>query len=160
MDSPMPVSMEDTEPMALTPTPMATTARGLLRPSPRLRLTPLFCMDPTDTPDTPMPVSMVLDTGPMEPTPILMPTTARGPLRPSLRLRLTPLFCMAPMAMDSPIPVSMEDTEPMELTPTPMDTTARGLLRPSPRLRLTPLFCMAPMDMAPTPMPVSMVDTE
>merc|ERR1712154_218330 len=91
-------------------------------------------------------------------TPIPMDTTARGPLRPSLRLRLTPLFCMAPMAMDTPMPVSMEDTEPMVLTPTPMPTTARGPLRLSPRLRLTPLFCMAPMAMD-SPIPVSMEDT-
>merc|ERR1711868_141333 len=125
--------MEDTGPMALTPTPIATTARGPLRPSPRLRLTPLsstelMAMD-----------SLMLDM-PMEPTPPPTPmdtdsSTARGLLRPSLRLRLTPLLRMAPMAMDSPMLV------PMEPTPTPLvaTTTARGLLRLSPRPRLTPL---------------------
>merc|ERR1712013_535777 len=146
--------MEDTGLMAPTPTLMDTTARGLLRPSPRLRLTQLFCTDPMDTP---MPVSMdtpMEDTEPMVLTPTLMDlmdTTARGLLRPSPRLRLTPLFCTDPT--DTPMPVSMdtpmEDTEPMVLTPTLMDlmdTTARGLLRPSPRLRLTPLFCTDPTD--------------
>merc|ERR1719445_1203685 len=100
--------------MVLTPTLMDTTARGPLRPSLRLRLTPLFCTDPTDTP---MPVSMdtpMEDTEPMEPTPTLMDTTARGLLRP--RPRLTLLFCTDPT--DTPMPVSMdtpmEDTEPME----------------------------------------------
>merc|ERR1712020_632282 len=111
--TPMPVSMEDTEPMVLTPTPMATMARGLLRPSPRLRLTPLFCMAPMAM-DSPIPVSME-DTGPMELTPTPMDTTARGLLRPSPRLRLTPLFCMDPTDMpDTPMPVSMVlDTGPM-----------------------------------------------
>merc|ERR1719350_547668 len=90
-DTPILVSMVDTEPMEPTPTLMDTTARGLLRPSPRLRLTPLFCTDPTDTP---MPVSMdtpMEDTEPMEPTPTPMDTTERGPLRLSPRPRLTPL---------------------------------------------------------------------
>merc|ERR1719468_1163444 len=99
--------MEDTEPMVLTPTPMDpmdTMARGPLRPSPRLRLTPLFCTDPMDTP---MPVSMVdtgpmEDTEPMEPTPTPMDTTARGPLRPSPRPRLIPLFSTPPPMLPLP----------------------------------------------------------
>merc|ERR1711990_980016 len=117
----MPVSMEDTGPMApmvLTPTPMDTTARGPLRLSPRLRLIPGILMEPMEP--TPMPVSME-DTGPMVLTPTPMDTTARGPLRPSPRLRPTPLFCTDPT--DTPMPVSMVDTGPMApmvLTPTPM----------------------------------------
>merc|ERR1712147_314094 len=169
----------DTEPME--PTPILTTERGLLMPSPRLmlRLTPLSSTDPTDIP---MPVSMV-DTEPMVPTPLpmdmatepmeptLILTMERGllMLSPRLRLmlRLTPLSSTDPT--DIPMLVSMVDTEPMVPTllpmdmdtepmePTPILTTERGLLMPSPRLRLTLLFSTDPTDI---PMPVSMVDTE
>merc|ERR1712095_218084 len=120
-DIPMPVSMVDTEPMVPTPlpmdmdtepmepTPILTMERGLLMPSPRLRLmlrlTPPFSTDPMDIP---MPVSMVdtepmvptllptdMDTEPMEPTPIL--TMERGLLM--LSPRLMPLSSMELMAM-------------------------------------------------------------
>merc|ERR1712029_1028388 len=64
----MPVSMVlDTGPMEPTPTLMPTTARGPLRPSPRPRLTPLFCMAPTAM--VPAPTTAMEDTEPMEPTP-------------------------------------------------------------------------------------------
>merc|ERR1712080_68648 len=64
-----------------------TTARGRLRLSPRLLLTPTFCTVATTDMDS--------DTLAMEAT-----TTARGRLRPSLRL--TPTFCtVATTAMDS-----------------------------------------------------------
>merc|ERR1712147_408027 len=119
-DIPMLVSMVDTEPMVPTPlpmdmdtepmepTPILTTERGLLMPSPRLRLTLLFSTDPTDIP---MPVSMVdtepmvptplptdMDTEPMEPTPIL--TTERGLLM--LSPRLTPLSSPPPPMLSPP----------------------------------------------------------
>merc|ERR1719476_1300436 len=124
MDIPMLVSMADTEPMVPTPlpmdmdteptvpTPILTMERGLLMPSPRLRLmlrlTPLSSTDPTDIP---MPVSMVdtepmvptpllmdMDTEPMEPTPIL--TTERGLLM--LSPRLTPLSSTPPPMLSPP----------------------------------------------------------
>merc|ERR1719351_522571 len=82
----------DTEPMVPTPTPMDTTARGPLRPSPRLRLMPTT-LDMVDSMvDTDMPVLAMVDT-PMVPTP--MPTTERGLLMPSPRLMPTmPLMDM------------------------------------------------------------------
>merc|ERR1712003_246900 len=70
----------DTDTMELTPTLMDTTARGLLRLSPRLTL-----MLTTDT--TAMPAPTPMDTGPTDmDTPT--DTTARGPLMP----RLSPRF--------------------------------------------------------------------
>merc|ERR1711902_431119 len=96
-----------------------TTARGPLRLSLRLRLTPLFCMDPTDTP---MLVSMV-DT-PMVPTPMpMVPSTERGPLMPSPRLMLMPTTMeLTVLAMvDSMVDT---DTEPMVPTPMPMVSMA------------------------------------
>merc|ERR1719282_1593982 len=106
----------DTGPMVPTPTPMDTTARGPLRLS--LRLTPLFCTDPMDTP---MPVSMV-DT-PMVPTPMpMVPSMERGPLMPSPRLMLTMELTVLAMAMvDFMVDT---DTGPMVPTPTPMVSTA------------------------------------
>merc|ERR1712172_413793 len=120
--------MEPTVPTAHMPMVATTTARGPLRPSPRLRLMPMLT---TDT--TPMPV----------------PTTARGLLMPSPRLRPTPPSSIAPMDMASPMLEPMEpmvDTEPMVPTPIPMvlATTARDLLRLSLRLRLTPLSSTPP----------------
>merc|ERR1712226_1492103 len=105
MASPTPVSTGamvltpmDTE--LMEPTPMPTTARGLLmlspRPMPMPRLTPLCSTEPMDM-ASPTPVStgaMVLtptDTELMEPTPT--PTTARGPLMLSPRLTL---LCSTP----------------------------------------------------------------
>merc|ERR1712003_253629 len=92
--------MGDTGPMVPTPTPMDTTARGPLRPSPP------FCMDPTL-----MPVSMV-DTEHMEPTPIPMDTMERGLLRPSPRLILMPT------TMELTV-LAMLDTVAMPMAPTP-----------------------------------------
>merc|ERR1711890_8634 len=71
-------------------TGVTTMARGRLRLSPRLLLTPTFCMVATTDMD-----SDTLATVAMEAT-----ITARGRLRPSLRL--TPTFCtVATTAMDS-----------------------------------------------------------
>merc|ERR1712158_196715 len=69
---------------ATTDTVLATTARGLLRLSPRPRLlpTPTCCTVDTATTDT---VSAITDT--------VSATTARGLLRPSPRPRLTPTCC-------------------------------------------------------------------
>merc|ERR1711978_522631 len=101
-----------------TPTPMDTTARGPLRPSPRPRLTPGWPMDmvlvtTTAMLDTPMPTATT-------------DTTARGLLRPrpSPRLMPTPTCCTAD---------TVWDTTATGPTATPTDTTARGLLMPSPR---------------------------
>merc|ERR1719449_201004 len=104
----------DTEPMVPTPTPMDTTARGPLRPSLRLRLTPPFCMDPTL-----MPVSMV-DTEHMVPTPIPMDTMERGLLRLSPRLMLMPTTMeLTVLAMLDTVAMPMAPT-PMPMVPTPM----------------------------------------
>merc|ERR1711885_91722 len=97
----MPVSMVDTEPMVPTlmpmePTPILTTARGLLMLS--LGLMPTMVL--TDTVSPMLDMAMVLamlDMPPMVPTPIL--TTARGLLMLSLRLMPT----MVLMAMVSPM---------------------------------------------------------
>merc|ERR1739838_255801 len=142
--------MEPTVPTAHMPMAATTTARGLLRPSPRLRLMPMLTTDTTAMPaPTPMvPMVPVMDTD-MVPTPMPVPTTTRGPLMPSPRLRPTPPSSIAPMDMASPMlePTEpMVDTEPMVPTPIPMvaTPTARDLLRPSPRLRLTPLSSTPP----------------
>merc|ERR1719229_1546877 len=79
----------DTEDTDTVDTVLATTARGRLRLSPRLRLTPTFCMVDTmdwDTEDTDTVSTTVC-------------TTARGRLRLPPRLRLTPTFCMAAMVL-------------------------------------------------------------
>merc|ERR1712227_829579 len=151
----IPVSMEDTEPMALTPTLMPTTARGPLRPSPRPRLTPLFCMAPMAMVPAPTTVSME-DTGPMVLTPTPMDTTARGPLRLSPRPRLTPLSSTQPPSPLWPPPLSRLSSPlspPLSTpTPTPM-STARGPLM----LRLTPLsstlLVLLPLPTPTTPSP-------
>merc|ERR1739838_645991 len=153
----MPEPMEPTVPTAYMPMVATTTARGQLRPSPRLRLMPMLTMDTTAMPaPTPMvPMVPVMDTD-MVPTPMPVPTTARGLLMPSPRLRLTPPSSIAPMDMASPMLEPMEpmvDTEPMVPTPIPMvlaTPTARGPLRPSPRLRLTPLSS-TPLPALPLP---------
>merc|ERR1711881_16611 len=77
---------------ATTDTVLATTARGLLRLSPRPRLlpTPTCCTADTATTDT------------------VSATTARGLLRPSPRPRLTPTCCTADTDTDT---VSDTDTD-------------------------------------------------
>merc|ERR1739838_842738 len=143
--------MEPTVPTVHMPMVATTTARGPLRPSPRLRLMPMLTTDTTAMPaPTPMvPMVPVMDTD-MVPTPMPVPTTARGLLMPSPRLRPTLPSSIAPMDMASPMlePMEpMEPTEPMVPTPIPMvlaTPTARGPLRPSPRLRLTPLSSTPP----------------
>merc|ERR1712078_649060 len=92
--------------------------RGLLMPSPRLRLMPTT-LEVTVL-DTAMVDSMVdVDTGPMVPTP--MPTTERGLLMPSPRLMLMPTTLdMVDSMVDTDMPVlAMVDT-PMVPTPMPM----------------------------------------
>merc|ERR1719228_1258172 len=131
-----------------------TTARGLLRPSPRprLRLIPTTMVDTVwampdmamDTVLDTMAVDMAMDSDTMEAT----DTTARGLLRPSPRprLRLIPttmvdtVWAMLDMAMAADTMVMAADTAMDSDTMVAMDTTARGLLRPSlrPRLRLIP----------------------
>merc|ERR1719341_2595520 len=103
---PMVPMVMDTEPMVPTPMPVPTTARGLLMPSPRLRLTLLSSTTPMDM-ASPMlePMDPMEPTEPMVPTPMPMVATptARGPLRPSPRLRLIPLSSTTPMDMASPM---------------------------------------------------------
>merc|ERR1712202_65834 len=86
---------------ATTDTVLATTARGLLRPSPRPRLIPTCC-----TADT------VWDTGATEATTATAwdtdTTTARGLLRLSPRPRPTPTCCTADTDTDT---VSDTDTD-------------------------------------------------
>merc|ERR1711885_84734 len=114
----MPVSMVDTEPMVPTlmpmePTPILTTARGLLMLS--LRLMPTMVL--TDTVSPMLDMAMVLamlDLLAMEPTPIL--TTARGLLMLSPRLML--LISMDLMDM---LDTGMLLPTPMVPTPMPMD---------------------------------------
>merc|ERR1711868_70560 len=74
----MVVSMVDTDtgPMVPTPTPMDTTVRGLLMPSPRLRPTMLLTDMVSPMLDTAMPVlSMVMVPTPMPMVP--MPTASK-----------------------------------------------------------------------------------
>merc|ERR1712137_145044 len=128
MASPMPD-------MAMVPTPMLTTERGLLMLSPRLMLT-LTTMELTvlAMPDMAMVLAMLDTLLPM----VAMPTTERGLLTPSPRLML--LFSMALMDMVDMVLV-MPDTAmvptPTPMVPTPMPTE-RGLLMLSPRLMLMP----------------------
>merc|ERR1712105_280072 len=88
----------------------ATTARGLLRPSPRPRLIPTCCT-----------VDTVWDTGATEATTATAwdtdTSTARGLLRPSPRPRPTPTCCTADTDTDT---VSDTDTD----TDTVSDTAA------------------------------------
>merc|ERR1719228_2234688 len=129
-----------------------TTARGLLRPSPRprLRLIPTTMVDTVwampdmamDTVLDTMAVDMAMDSDTMEAT----DTTARGLLRPSPRprLRLIPttmvdtVWAMLDMAMAADTMVMAADTAMDSDTMVATDTTERGLLRLSPRPRLIP----------------------
>merc|ERR1712137_746998 len=158
MASPMPD-------MAMVPTPMLTTERGLLMLSPRLMLT-LTTMELTvlAMPDMAMVLAMLDTLLPM----VAMPTTERGLLTPSPRLML--LFSMALMDMVDMV-LAMPDTA-MVPTPTPMVPipmpTERGLLMLS--LRLMPMLTtmelmvlampdmamLLPTPMEPTPMPTDM----
>merc|ERR1712137_1442837 len=151
MASPMPD-------MAMVPTPMLTTERGLLMLSPRLMLT-LTTMELTvlAMPDMAMVLAMLDTLLPM----VAMPTTERGLLTPSPRLML--LFSMALMDMVDMV-LAMLD---MAMVPTPMPTE-RGLLMLS--LRLMPMLTtmelmvlvmpdmamLLPTPMEPTPMPTDM----
>merc|ERR1719219_2660987 len=92
----------------------ATTARGLLMPSPRLmpRLIPTFCMEAMD-------MDMVSD--------MAMVATA-------MDMDMVSDMAMVAMAMD----MDLDTMVAMDI----LDTTARGLLTPSPRLRLIPTCCM------------------
>merc|ERR1719209_381748 len=84
---------------ATTDTVLATTARGLLRLSPRPRLlpTPTCCTVDTATTDT---VSAITDTVSAT-TDTVSATTARGLLRLSPRPRLTPTCCTADTVSDT-----------------------------------------------------------
>merc|ERR1712137_931992 len=151
MASPMPD-------MAMVPTPMLTTERGLLMLSPRLMLT-LTTMELTvlAMPDMAMVLAMLDTLLPM----VAMPTTERGLLTPSPRLML--LFSTELMDMVDMVLV-MPDTA---MVPTPMPTE-RGLLMLS--LRLMPMLTtmelmvlvmpdmamLLPTPMEPTPMPTDM----
>merc|ERR1719367_119992 len=104
-------------------TAMATTARGLLMPSLRLR--------PRLSPDMAM-VATAVDTAAMVATGVAaMATTARGLLMPSLRLmlllRLSPGMAMAATAVDT---AAMAVDTAMVVTVVVMVATARGLLSP------------------------------
>merc|ERR1712154_267430 len=92
----------------------STSPRGLLMPSPRLRLMPTT-LEVTVL-ATAMVDSMVdMDTGPMVPTPMpMVPTTERGLLMPSPRLMPTmPLTDMVSPMLDTAMPVL-----PMVMVPT------------------------------------------
>merc|ERR1712038_1363463 len=120
-----------------------TTARGLLRPSPRprLRLIPTTMVDTVwampdmamDTVLDIMAVDMAMDSDTM----VATDTTARGLLRlsPRPRLRLIPttmvdtVWAMLDMAMAADTMVMAADTAMDSDTMVAMDTTASGLLR-------------------------------
>merc|ERR1712176_1142570 len=108
----MPVLATAMVDMPMVATPMPTTERGPLMPSPRLRLMP------TTLEVTVLAMAMVdfmvdMDTEPMVPIP--MPTTERGPLMPSPRLMPTmPLMDMVSPMLDTAMPVL-----PMVMVPTP-----------------------------------------
>merc|ERR1719516_821300 len=139
-----------------------TTARGLLRLSPRPRLIPTTLVDTMLDMVLVMPtMDMALDTTDMD-----SDTTARGLLMLSLRPRLIPttlVDTMVDMAVDTMVDMDMVLVMPtmdMALDTTDMDsdTTARGLLRLSTRPRLIPttledtmvdmVLVMPTMDMA------------
>merc|ERR1711911_346284 len=126
MASPMPD-------MAMVPTPMPTTERGLLMLSPRLMLM-LTTMELTVLAmlDTALVLAMPDTLPPM----VAMPTTERGLLTPSPRLML--LFSMALMDMVDMV-LAMLDMA-MVPTPTPM----------------VPMAMLLPTPMVPTPMPTDM----
>merc|ERR1711911_110625 len=107
MASPMPD-------MAMVPTPMLTTERGLLTPSPRLML--LFSTELTDMVDM---VLVMPDTA-MEPTPMPM---ERGLLMLSLRLMLM-LTTMELMVLAMPDTAMLLPT-PMVPTPMPTDMASK-----------------------------------
>merc|ERR1712112_198509 len=148
---------------ATTDTDTATTARGLLRLSPRLR--PRLWLIPTtatatvsdtamDTTATDMDMAMALDTTDVA---TMVATMARGLLMLSPRLRprlwLIPTTAMATVsdtldtAMDTTatdMALAMDTTD----VATMVATTARGLLMlsPRPRLMLIPTTAMAMVD--------------
>merc|ERR1712098_784534 len=101
-----------------------------LMPSPRLMLTPTFCM--VDTTDT---VLAMLDTTDI-PMPTELPTTERDLLMLSLRLMLILIFFMVDMDMDTLDTVDTMDTHMLM----DMLTTESALPMPSPRLMLTLTF--------------------
>merc|ERR1712110_365946 len=141
--------------MAMEPTPMPTTERGLLMLSPRLMLM-LTTMELTVLA---MLVLAMLDMVMLLPTPMEPMPTERGLLMPSPRLMLlfsTELTDMVDTAL-AMLDMAMVPT-PTPMVPTPMPTE-RGLLMPSLRLVLMPttmeLTVLAMPDMAmllPTPM--------
>merc|ERR1719381_339694 len=126
-----------------------TLARGLLMPSPRLRLILLFFMVPI------MAVWVMLDMDMLDlamdiPMPLDITILARGLLMPSPRprLMLILLFFMVPIM----VVWDMPDMDMLDLAmdiPMLLDTTilARGLLMlsPRPRLMLILLFFMVPI---------------
>merc|ERR1712137_1295040 len=117
MASPMPD-------MAMGPTPMPTTERGLLMLSPRLMLT-LTTMELTVLAmlNTAMVLAMPDTLLPM----VAMPTTERGLLTPSPRLMLlfsTELTDMVDMVLVMPDTAMVPTPTPTEPTPMPME---RGL---------------------------------
>merc|ERR1711911_350686 len=159
MASPMPD-------MAMEPTPMPTTERGLLMLSPRLMLM-LTTMELTVLAmlDTAMVLAMpdMLLPTPMEPMP-----TERGLLMPSPRQMLLfsmELTAMVAMVLVMPDTAMVPTPTPTEPTPMPME---RGLLMLSLRLmlmlttmELTVLAMpdtamLLPTPMVPTPMPTDM----
>merc|ERR1712168_1077082 len=107
--------------------------------SPRLMLTPTFCMEDMDwdilamldTMDTPMPTMDIMESV------LLMPS-----LRP--RLMLTPTFSMEDMDMEDMDTDVLDMLDTMDILMLTMESV---LLMPSPRLMLTPTFCMEDMDM-------------
>merc|ERR550534_1682918 len=144
MASPMPD-------MAMEPTPMPTTERGLLMLSPRLMLT-LTTMELMVLVMA-MLVLAMLDMVMLLPTPMEPMPTERGLLMPSPRLML--LFSTELTDMVDTV-LAMPDTA---MVPIPMATTERGLLMLSLRLMLMlttmelmvlamPAMAMLPMDMA------------
>merc|ERR1711915_914128 len=98
-------------------------ARGLLTPSPRLKL--ILTSSMVDITDLAMP-AMDFTILPM----VAMLTMARGLLMLNPRLMLTPTFFMVDMDWD------MLDTTILPMLMDILVTMARGLLTPSPRLRL------------------------
>merc|ERR1712179_309386 len=137
MASPMPD-------MAMEPTPMPTTERGLLTLSPRLMLT-LTTMELTVLVMA-MLVLAMLDMVMLLPTPMEPMPTERGLLTPSPRLMLlfsTELTDMVDTVLVMPDMAMVPTPTPMVPTPTP---TERGLLMPS--LRLMPVLTTMPTDMA------------
>merc|ERR1712110_889490 len=90
MASPTPVSTVATEPMVPIPIAMATTARGLLRLSPRL--TPLSSTEQSisSTEPTDMASPTPLPTGPMVLTPMHAESLEPSPISPTKTKTLSP----------------------------------------------------------------------